>query len=447
MDSPRPQLIILADAPDALCVLFGISLLERLLRVVQRLGFHEAIILSNSPEDVGAHLKKPSWARADIALSFRPRNAGAVRVSEVATGGGRNLVVSAGFYYDARLLKALAEQSATTLLVDSAPPPDCAFLWQNCRAGASPAQPRASGALALQTPLPAAALIDRDWLSRQDHAAALMDQLFSDAATGRIEACDAARQPTYVMALRKQVRPVFFPAPSPNLIAVAERFPRDVAQNGVLDFPGLLDSPIEDWIVARLCRTSITPNQVTFVAMLIGLVVTALFATDHLWWGVALAYTIEVLDGVDGKLARTKVETTTAGHWEHVVDYCIELSWWTALAYDFHAENLGSAYGLLLLLVGSDLVDRLAKRAVKKKVGRNLDDVSNIDRFVRCIGGRRNINIWILIAALALGDAANGFVLICWWGAATAAAHIIRAIQIHTGRAGRDASSRRPTIL
>ena len=424
MESSRPQLVILADAPDALCILFGISLLERLLRVVQRLGFREAIILSNSPEEVAAHLAKPSWARADVALSFRPRNAGAVRVSEVVSGASRILVVSAGFYYDARLLRAMAEQNETTLLVDSAPPPDCALLWQ--------------------APPLAAALIDGSWLSRQDHTAALMDQLSSDAGTGRIEACDAARQPTYVMALRKHVRPVFFPAPSPNLIAVAERFPRDVAQNGVLDFPGLLDSPIEDWIVARLCRTSITPNQVTFVTMLIGLVVTALFATGHLWWGVALAYTIEVLDGVDGKLARTKVETTAAGDWEHVVDYCIELSWWTALAYHFHAENLRSAYWLLLLLVGSDLVDRLAKRAVKKKVGRNLDDVSNIDRFVRCIGGRRNINIWILIAALALGDAANGFVLICWWGAATAAAHVVRAWQIHTGR---DAPPGRPTIL
>jgi phosphatidylglycerophosphate synthase len=167
--------------------------------------------------------------------------------------------------------------------------------------------------------------------------------------------------------------------------------------------------------------------------MLIGLAVTALFVMGHLWWGVALAYTIEVLDGVDGKLARTKVETTAAGEWEHIVDYCIELSWWTALAYHFHAEKLPSAYWLLLLLVGSDLVDRLAKRSVKKKLERNLDDVSNFDRFVRCIGGRRNINIWILIAALALGDAANGFVLICWWGAATAVAHLIRAIQIRFG--------------
>jgi phosphatidylglycerophosphate synthase len=432
MDSPRPQLLILADAPDALSFFFGISLLERLLRVVQRLGFRETIILSHSPEEVVAHLGKPSWARADVALSIRPRNAGALRVSEVSTGGGRVLVVSAGFYYDARLLKAMAEQTATTLLVDSALPADCALLWlpegsASARPGLAAARPSERSASGV------AALLEQSWLSRQDHTAALLDQLASAAAVGRIETCDAARQPTYVMALRKHVRPVFFPAPSPNLIALAERFPRDVAQNGVLDFPGLLDSPIEDWIVARLCRTSITPNQVTFVTILIGLAVTALFATGHLWWGVALAYTIEVLDGVDGKLARTKVETTAAGDWEHVVDYCIELSWWTALAYHFHAENVAFAYWLLLLLVSSDLVDRLAKRAVKRRVGRNLDDVSNIDRFVRCIGGRRNINIWILVAALALGDAADGFVLICWWGAATAVVHVIRALQIRFG--------------
>lgn len=413
MESSRPQLVILADAPGAFGVLFGISLLERLLRVVQRLGFREAIIVSNSGEEVAAHLAKPSWARAGVALSFRSRGLSAVRVNEVATGAGRILVVSAGFYYDARLLNAMAGQTATTLLIDSAPPVDSVALWKG--EGGD---------------FRAAALLEADWLSRQDHSTGLMDQLASDAATGRIEVCDAARQPTYVTALRKHVRPVFFPAPAPNLVAVAERFPRDVAQNGVLDFPGFFDSPIEDWIVARLCRTSITPNQVTLVTMLIGLVVTALFVTGHLWWAVALAYTIEVLDGVDGKLARTKVETTAAGDWEHVTDYCIELSWWTALAFHFRSENLQLAYWLLLLLVGSDVIDRLAKRAVKQKVGRNLDDVSNFDRFVRCIGGRRNINIWILIAALALGGPADGFILICWWGAATAAAHVIRAFQI-----------------
>src|SRR5436853_3170810 len=137
MDSPHPQLLLLADGPDAFCTLFGISLLERLLRVVQRLGFRDAIILSTSPADVAGHLTKPSWARADMALSFRQRNAGTLSVSEAAFGAERVLIVSAGFYYDARLLRALAEQTATTLLVDSAPPPDCALLWQNWEAGVS----------------------------------------------------------------------------------------------------------------------------------------------------------------------------------------------------------------------------------------------------------------------------------------------------------------------
>lgn len=415
MESSRPQLLILADTPSALRMLFGISLLERLLRMVKRLGFREALILSNSPDEVAAPLAKPSWARAGVALSFRPRIAGAVRVSEVATGADRVLVVSAGFYYDARLLKTMAEQNATTLLVDSAPPSEGVDLWKD--------QGGVFGA---------AALVENDWLSRQDHTAALMDQLSSDAATGRIEVCDAARQPAYIMSLRQQVRPIFFPAPPPELLPVAERFPRAAAQPGVQAFVERLNAPIEDWIVGRLCRTRITPNQVTFVTMLIGLAVTACLATGHLWSGVALACIVEVLDGVDGKLARTKVETTAGGEWEHVIDYCIELSWWTALAFHFQGEGMRHACWLLVLLVGSDLIDRLAKRAVKKKVGRNLDDVANFDRFVRWIGGRRCINIWILAAGLLLGDPANAFVLICGWMAATAAAHVVRALQIRS---------------
>ena len=413
MDSPRPQLLILADAPDALVELFGISLLERLLRIAQRLGFREALILSKTLDAIATHLAKPSWARAEIALDLRRREMDPVLINDVAPAAQCILLVSAGFYYDARLLKALSEKEATTLLVDSAPPPPSVPLWKSESAD-----------------FRGAALLDREWLARRQYDVALLDQLSSEAGAGDIRVCDAAMQPTYVASLRKHVRPVFFPAPAPELIPLAEKFPRDVAQNGVLDFPGFLDSPIEDWIVRKICRTSIRPNQVTFVTMLLGLGVTGLFATGRLWWGVALAYVIEVLDGVDGKLARTKVETTAAGEWEHEIDYAIELSWWTALAFYFHAAGLGSAYWLLALYVGCDLIDRLAKRGVKKKVGRNLDDVSNFDRFVRCIGARRNINIWILIAALALGDAANGFVLISWWMAATAAAHLIRAVQI-----------------
>jgi CDP-alcohol phosphatidyltransferase-like enzyme len=419
MDSPRPQLLILADAPGALVELFGISMLERLLRIAQRLGFREALILSKTPDEIAAHVAKPSWARAGVALDLRPRETDPVLINDVAPEADRVLLMAAGFYYDARLLKALAERDATTLLVDSAPPPQSAPLWKS------------EG-----VEFRGAALLEREWLAGRDYDVSLLHQLSSDVGTGRVQICDAAAEPTYVTALRKHVRPVFFPAPTPELIPLAEKFPRDVAQNGVLDFPGFCDSPIEDWIVKKICRSSIRPNQVTFATMLIGVAVTALFATDHLWWGVVLAYAIEVLDGVDGKLARIKVETTTAGEWEHEVDYAIELSWWTALAFHFQRAGLTKAYWLLALYVVCDLLDRLAKRAVKQKVGRNLDDVSNFDRFVRCIGARRNINIWILIAALALRDAANGFVLICSWMGATALVHVVRALKIQKRASG-----------
>src|SRR2546421_12205835 len=100
MDSPRPQLLILADAPDALVELFGISLLERLLRVAQRLGFREAVIVSNTPAEIAAHLARPSWARAEVSLNFRTRESGPVFLHKIVTGNERTLLVSAGFYYD-----------------------------------------------------------------------------------------------------------------------------------------------------------------------------------------------------------------------------------------------------------------------------------------------------------------------------------------------------------
>ena len=133
-------------------LLFGISMLERLLRVAQRLGYREAVIVSKTPDLVATHLAKPSWARSEVALKFRLREADPVLIRDVVPRAERILLVSAGFYYDARLLKALSERDATTLLVDSAPPSLSVPLWKN--AGVD---------------FRGAALLDRKWLAhRQD---------------------------------------------------------------------------------------------------------------------------------------------------------------------------------------------------------------------------------------------------------------------------------------
>jgi hypothetical protein len=42
--------VLAADALDALTELRGVNLLERLLRILQRLGFRRAIVFSSTPE-------------------------------------------------------------------------------------------------------------------------------------------------------------------------------------------------------------------------------------------------------------------------------------------------------------------------------------------------------------------------------------------------------------
>ncbi len=62
--------ILVADAPDALAELCGVNLLERLLRILQRLGFRRAIVFSSTPEIVGAELAKRSWAREQMTVQL-----------------------------------------------------------------------------------------------------------------------------------------------------------------------------------------------------------------------------------------------------------------------------------------------------------------------------------------------------------------------------------------
>jgi hypothetical protein len=74
MESVLPVLV--GDAPEALIELCGVNLLERLLRILQRLGFRHAIVCSTTPELVGTELAKRSWARDKVIVDVVPRAIG-----------------------------------------------------------------------------------------------------------------------------------------------------------------------------------------------------------------------------------------------------------------------------------------------------------------------------------------------------------------------------------
>jgi phosphatidylglycerophosphate synthase len=245
-----------------------------------------------------------------------------------------------------------------------------------------------------------------------------------------LSAVDVSAQPLYYLSMRRKLRPFWFPAPSPANRKLAKRVLFDSIQKGTLDIPAWFHAPIETFLVSRLCKTRITPNQLTLFCNGVAWIVTILLATGHLAWGLGLALVVGVLDGLDGKQARLKVETTKRGKIEHWFDAFFEISWWIAIAWHFRVSGqLPGALDYLLLLLVAEGIDGLAKGSVYFTTGRVIDELGAFERFVRLVGGRRNVYVWILTIGFLLGAPAKAFVVMAWLQVATAAVHLPIAIR------------------
>jgi phosphatidylglycerophosphate synthase len=416
--------ILVVDAPDALTELCGVNLVERLLRILQRLGYRRAIVFSSTPEIIGAELATPSWARQQITTQLVPTAVKPVTAHRVLEQGqtAHFLIVPANVYCDGRLLAALSARNSPTALVDSNPPQFVQHLIQ------SPTGP---------------ALVTRDFLLACSGSAPVFEELKQKTDAREIDTVDAAKVDDYIVSMRRHVRPLCFPAPRAQERRLAERIILDAAQKGTLDFPAYVHAPIETAIVALLCKTRITPNQVTIAGFIIGCGATAAFALGRVGLGILAALAFGIVDGLDGKLSRVKIETTERGKWEHHLDYLIENSWWTAIAFHlWQSAQLQNAFYFLALLIGSHLMDEFVKRRAKMATGRLLDDVAPFDRAFRLIAARRNVYVWVLAGGFLLGTFPQSYAIICGWAAVTAAVHLLRSVWICNVRGRRVVGSR-----
>jgi phosphatidylglycerophosphate synthase len=416
------ECIVLADHPRALVELCGISILERLLRTIERCGIKHATILTSTPESIEAELASRSWARSQLKLTVRARPVGPIKLQHIldvwpdsSAGTALVLVVPADSVFDPRLLRLLISQQNPAALVDSG------MRRRQLQALIASAPDTASGKLC------GPALLTYEWASSQNSlfAEALCKGLRGDT----LEAIDVSAQPLYYVSMRRKLRPYWFPAPSPENTKLAKRVLFDSIQKGTLDIPALFHAPIETFLISRLCKTRITPNQLTLLCNVVAWAATILFAAGRLGWGLALGLVVGVLDGLDGKQARLKVETTRRGKIEHWFDAVFEMSWWIALAYHFQVSGeLPNAFAYLLLLLAAEGLDGLAKASVYFTTGKVIDELGTFERFVRLIGGRRNVYIWILTIGFLLGAPAFAFVVMACLQVATAIVHLPSAI-------------------
>src|SRR5207247_177705 len=322
------------------------------------------------------------------------------------------LVGTAKIYRAARVLPARCAKDSSAALVDSNPPEFARPLVRN------PCGP---------------VLITRDFLVAFSPTAPFFEKLKDKIDNRKIDIVDAAEQNDYVVNMRRHVRPLCFPALEQNR-RVAERAILDAAQKGTLDLPAYFHAPIETGIISLLCKTRITPNQITIAGFIIGCGATAAFALGRVGLGILAALIFGIVDGLDGKQSRVKIETTERGKWEHHLDYLIENSWWATIA--FHLWRSGqfpNVFYFLALLVGSHLLDEFAKRRAKMAKGRLLDDITPFDRAFRLIAARRNVYVWMLACGFLLGALPQTYAVICGWAAFSAAVHLVRSICISHG--------------
>ena len=78
--------------------------------------------------------------------------------------------------------------------------------------------------------------------------------------------------------------------------------------------------------------------------------------------------------------------------------------------------------------MGAEAVAGLAKWSVLRSCGRTIDEIGDFNRVVRLVGGRRNIYVWIFALGILFGTPVQAFKLMAWWGAATAAVQVPRAV-------------------
>jgi phosphatidylglycerophosphate synthase len=184
---------------------------------------------------------------------------------------------------------------------------------------------------------------------------------------------------------------------------------------------------IQNWMVRKICDTPITPNQISILVVLFAVIAAILFYQGNFFFAYFLAFIATVLDGVDGKLARTKLMTSKVGELEHVFDYFYENSWYLALA-----ANMAQTYGPVAWVVGLsittfDTCDKIVGALFKNKKGKTLDEMDRFDRFFRLIGGRRSIYLHILLMFFIINLPFSGMIAVLAWAGITVLIHASRA--------------------
>ena len=238
---------------------------------------------------------------------------------------------------------------------------------------------------------------------------------------GGVELVDLAAIDTDAAALRRREQLVWALPRDEVAARASDDELLAAAQKGVLDWPArFVHPPVENWMVRALLPTPISPNMVTLFVAVVSLAAGVAFAYGWMWTGLALALISGPLDGVDGKLARVRIEFSRWGDLEHVLDKIAEYGWYLCIAGHLAARSgSGLPWAVAALIILFALAEALLGEFYRRFTGKQLDDAGPFERGFRLVGGRRNTFFWTLIPFGVLGAWYVGFVALAAYSVVT----------------------------
>ena len=239
-----------------------------------------------------------------------------------------------------------------------------------------------------------------------------------DPTTRRI---DFLGLPTYAPARRRDAKQIWARPISPDEARAAGESLIAASQKGCLDWPARFLHPWpENMLVRLLAPTKVTPNMVTVATGVIGLAACVAFATGWLWTGLILALITGPLDGVDGKLARTRCEFSKWGDLEHLVDKLLEYGWYLCIAWHFAGTRESALpWAIAALIILPAIAEAVQGEFFRRMTGIQLDDAGETERRIRLIAGRRNTFLWTWLPMAAFGLWFEGFVFLAIYSVVT----------------------------
>ncbi len=404
MTNPKTKAIIFAHYPYALQKLWGMTLLEKLVRQLSVAEIEECIIVFDKEKVITDVLRSDfqKWHKIGVR-SVQIEGDEVTTLSKILEEDSNPFIVLQGnAILDSRIIIALKEKVTADKPVQVSSGENSPFAFS----------------------------IKNDQLSSTTSHS--IQELISDLPR---EVIKTSEMDSYIGSMRRRQEPFLFKIDSESEIEKASKIAFTAIYKGATDFITKYAWPLPTRLMVHwLSPTNITPNQITYVSMILSFGAIPFFFMGWFWPAWFMGTVMSFLDTLDGKLARLTLRTSETGHWlDNASDTIYLWLWYAGIGWYFSEDLLNFSYINTIAawsLVGLFTIDKIVTGLFKKLFGAQLHDFAPIDWHARIYIARRNPFLVVLLIGLVINQPVFSLHAMAIWQTATCVFHMIRFIYL-----------------